>query len=157
MNGETWDAAKQSFETRLMILRKDKDGWVIGFKVHPNEVPSQLLSAPLGTRFQVTLFEIGDDEEPVIPPGVLEGRRHVAISGELCRHPDFQKFILGKGFDTPGISEKRMEEFTSEKLRDTLGIESRTEIATNKKAQEDFLELLKKYRDQEFPDDKVPF
>ena len=156
MNENDLRDATQTFESRLMILRKDKDGWVVGFKVHPNDAPGPLLDAPLGTRFQVTLFEIGDNEEPVVPRSVLEGKRHVAISGELCRHPDFQKFILGKEFyDLAG--EKRMEEFASEKLRDALGIESRTEIATNKKAQENFLELLKKYRDQEFPDDNIPF
>ncbi len=65
MDKEEWSAAAQSFESSLMILRKDKNGWVIGFSVHPDEAPRDLLDAPLGTRFQAVLFEIGDDEKPV--------------------------------------------------------------------------------------------
>ena len=89
-----WEDSAQSFESSLMILRKDKNGWVIGFSVHPNEVPAALLDAPLGTRFQQVLFQIGDDENPVPTQENMDGKKAVAQAGQICRDTEFQSWLL---------------------------------------------------------------
>ena len=89
-----WEDAAQTFESSLMILRKDKNGWVIGFSVHPDEAPEALLQAPLGTRFRQVLFQIGDDETPVPTGENLAGKKAVVEAGIACRDPEFQQWIL---------------------------------------------------------------
>jgi len=155
MNKELWKDAAQSFESSLMILRKDKNGWVIGFSVHPNDAPNALLTAPLGTRFRVVLFQIGDDEEPVVPPEVREAKKAVAIAGELCRKESFQDFLLGPTQIPHGPINS--EEETSRQLRFELGIESRSELLENSEARDQFREILKAYRTAAFEGDEYDF
>jgi hypothetical protein len=52
-------------EARKVAYRQTKDGLVVSFVVHPNDMPDELATAPLGTRYMLALAEIGDDEEPV--------------------------------------------------------------------------------------------
>jgi len=161
MNYEDWKDAAQSFESSLMILRKDKNGWVIGFSVHPNEVPRPLLEAPLGTRFRAVLFRIGDDEQPVILEEVREGKKAVAMAGEMCRNTDFQKFMwdyasYGASSTEEAKSQDDYEEITASLLRGVLNIDSRSDLGTDTDAQALFTDLMEKYRGSGFRED-IPF
>ena len=142
---EIKDAA-QSFESSLMILRKDKNGWVIVFSVHPNEAPQSLLTAPLGTRFQVVLFQIDDDESFVIPEDVRRGKKAVAIAGQLCREDSFQSWIGSKY--APQIGDSVGESECVVILRGMLDIESRSELEFNTEAQDEFRSLIEKFREE---------
>lgn len=54
-----------NFEARKSGLRQDKDGeFVVSFKIHPDDLPTVLLKASYGTRYQVGMVEVGDDEKP---------------------------------------------------------------------------------------------
>lgn len=53
------------FEGVKYAYRQSKDGVVVSFVVHPNEVPDGLATAPLGARYVVALVQVGDDEKPV--------------------------------------------------------------------------------------------
>ena len=140
MDKEQWRKAAQSFESSLMILRKDKNGWVVGFSVHPNDVPDALLDAPLGTRFQQVLFQIGDDEEPVVTTeGPKRRNTSVAKAGALCRSREFQSFFLGND------SEEDREVEVAKALCKELGISSRSEIAPESEAEEEFLRWVKSF------------
>lgn len=44
--------------------RQSKDGIVLSLVIHPQSVPDALAVAPLGTRYQLAMVEIGDDELP---------------------------------------------------------------------------------------------
>ena len=154
-----WEDAAQSFESSLMILRKDKNGWVIGFSVHPAEVPEALLSAPLGTRFQQVLFQIGDDETPVpIKEVDEEGRKSVQTAAMICRNADFQEWIQTQYWDpTDPEDEERMEKTPSEEgarniLCELLNIASRSELRSNLKARSELEELLNHFREFETQD-----
>jgi hypothetical protein len=134
--------AAQNFEGSLMILRKDKNGWVFGFSVHPSEAPNALLDAPLGTRFQCVLFQVGDNEEFVPIQESLDGKRAVAKAGELCRKDSFYSYLCDldakfTGADT-GVT-------AAEMLRNYLDIDSRSELKTNVHAQDKFNELVSAY------------
>jgi hypothetical protein len=56
-------------EVKKIAYRQTKDGVVISFLVHPNEVVDTVAVAPLGTRYVAALVEIGDNEEPVSHEG----------------------------------------------------------------------------------------
>ncbi|MBE85133.1 MAG: hypothetical protein CME21_21465 [Gemmatimonadetes bacterium] len=161
MDKDEWSAAAQSFESSLMILRKDKNGWVIGFSVHPDEAPRDLLDAPLGTRFQAVLFEIGDDEKPVPTEETLnsnaidfeEARKThdpVVAAGRLCRHPHFQGWMLADAIDweeeKPNYDAKKIEAMTADRLREILGIGSRSELRKNPEAKKKFQDLQERFR-----------
>jgi len=169
---DDWNDSAQSFESSLMILRKDKNGWVIGFSVHPSDVPHDLLNAPLGTRFQTVLFEIGDDEQPVpteenAPSNYIdfqEARKvhdPVARAGQLCRDPVFQGWILSSTIyadgNQPDYQPKEMEELAAAQLRHMLGVISRSDIRKNPESKRRFSEMQEQYRafqieeDLEFP------
>jgi hypothetical protein len=51
--------------------RQTKDGVVVSFVVHPNDVPAALSISHIGARYMVALVQIGDDEQP-IPPAEKE-------------------------------------------------------------------------------------
>jgi hypothetical protein len=172
MSKKEWEEAGNAFESSLMILRKDKNGWVIGFSVHPDEAPEALLDAPLGTRFMQVLFQIGDDEKPV--PKIDSSRagakpeiddvvdfnaarkKHdpVAIAGRLCRTPFFQGWILAEDLSRARVEGeeisydiKKMEEMSASKLKDILGIDSRSELRSNAHAKQAFMSLFEKFKE----------
>lgn len=151
MSDEVRDAA-QSFEGSLMILRKDKNGWVFGFSVHPSEAPSPLLDAPLGTRFQCVMFQIADDESLVVPENVAKGRNAVAVAGEMCRNEDFQKYIAQKFYQFRPPEEMKIgnpidESECAEIIRQALGIDSRSELLDNEEAREALRSIIIGFRE----------
>ena len=139
--------AAQSLECSLMILRKDKDGWVFGFRVHPNDAPRSLLDASLGTRFQMVFFEIADDETFIVPEEVRKGVKAVSIAGQMCREEGFQGWMLEKA----GIWKKEgmdVESVTADLLREYLNIESRAELKVDEGARDNFRSLIEDYRNE---------
>ncbi len=159
ITNDDWENAAQSFESSLMILRKDKNGWVIGFSVHPDEAPTELLEAPLGTRFRVVLFQVGDDELPVPTkdnqigsekPSNVE-RDPVSIAGQLCRTVEFQKWILKSDdlseYDDGVNFKKILEDEAAEELRSCLGVASRSQINIDQSAKDKFKILCSDFRE----------
>ncbi len=142
--------AAQALECSLMILRKDKDGWVFGFRVHPNDAPRSLLDAALGTRFQMVFFEINDDETYVVPEEVHKGNKAVAVAGQMCREEKFQEWILRKSGMPKAVAmdyeSEDMESVTANLLREHLGIESRSDLREDESARSSFKELILEYR-----------
>ena len=120
-----------------------------------------MLNAALGTRFQTVLFEIGDDENPVpteenTPSNFVdfqEARKAhdaVAMAGKLCRDPVFQGWILASTLyadgNDPEYDPPLMELHTAERLREILGIDSRSELRGNSESKKKFLDLQERFR-----------
>lgn len=61
-------AAHFHFEALKSALRQTKEGVAVTFLIQPNDLPSALLAAPIGTRYTVAMCERGDDEQPVQRP-----------------------------------------------------------------------------------------
>lgn len=61
------EAIANSIQSEMVLYayRKNKDGVVVSFVVHPNDMPAELATAPIGSRFVAVLVQIGDDELPV--------------------------------------------------------------------------------------------
>lgn len=138
-------SAAQNFEGSLMILRKDKNGWVFGFSVHPSEAPNALLDAPLGTRFQCVLFQVGDNEEFVPTQESMEGTRAVAKAGELCRREGFYNYLCSLDAGLTGADEGVD---AAEMLKNYLGIDSRRELRTDPGSLRRFNNLVSAYMEE---------
>lgn len=52
-------------EAKFYAFRKTKEGTIVSFVLHPQEVPDELATANIGTRFVLAMVELGDNEEPV--------------------------------------------------------------------------------------------
>lgn len=127
-------------------LAQLQDGcWKLILKVHLDDMPTWLMSAPMGTRLACAIVEIGDDEKPVpheISPAKkayqskTEGEKAVTRAVMLCKDPMFQAWIDATGEPT-----------AKSKLILLCHINSRTEIATNPNAFAAFSQVEHEYRE----------
>ena len=142
MNKEDLHDAAQAFEGSLMIMRKDKSGWVFGMSVHPNDAPGAILQAPLGSRYHVVMFRIDDDESIMIPEEVAKGKRAVSVAGQMCRQYSFQEWMCCRH----GVEDEPTEELAASLLKTELSIDSRSDLRDDESARHAFRELIIQYR-----------
>jgi hypothetical protein len=136
-------------EMVLYAYRKNKDGVVVSFVVHPNDMPAALATAPIGARFISALVQIGDDELPVQQPakerrpatlqpanprpaGAKRDWRDIqpaAQAGIRCADPTFRAFL--REVKKYGHCD---EQDAAVVVRDICGVNSRVELGTNQKA-----------------------
>ncbi len=134
-------------EAKKHAYRQTKDGIVVSFVLHPNEVPDDLALAPLGARYMLGLARIGDDEEPQEPEQKQPekpkrpGRRFADMppsqqAGIKCNDEAFQKWACPGQPDHAAARGLILAE---------CGIESRRELDSSEEAHENWLELLAKF------------
>ena len=126
------------FEGIKTGLRQSKEGYNLTLAVHPDDLPDDLMRDFVGSRYMVVMVRIGDEEQPINREVEFAGSHAVKIAGMLCRDPDFWSFV----FDVHG------DEITSESdcvqwLQIFLDINSRSELKSNVKARELFIQLRK--------------
>lgn len=126
------------FEGIKTGLRQSKEGYNLTLAVHPDDLPDDLMRDFVGSRYMVVMVRIGSEEQPINREVEFAGSHAVKIAGMLCRDPDFWSFI----FDVHG------DEVTSESdcvqwLQIFLEIGSRSELKTDVKARELFIQLRK--------------
>lgn len=130
-------------ELRKIAYRQSaKDGLVITFAVHPDDMPTGLAAAPIGARFMAALVEIGDDEMPVEKREVDPTVRRAGI---LCNDRMFQNFLLEGwplDWDRSAGSDSERAAFV---VRQLCEIQSRKELATNPQASAAFETLTAKF------------
>lgn len=143
MDRERMTEAAQAFEGSLMILRKDKAGWVLGLSVHPDDAPNGILKSPLGTRYHCVMFQIDDDETLIIPEDVRKGKAAVATAGEMCRQDNFQRWLS----DRRNLN-NHSEKIAAVLLAAELEIDSRSSLRENEQARDRFRELILEYRQE---------
>ena len=54
--------AAMNCEAKLYAFRKSRDGTIISFVLHPQEVPAGINSADIGARFMLAMVELADEE-----------------------------------------------------------------------------------------------
>lgn len=128
------------FEAVKVAIRQNKDGVYITLSVHPQEMPVDLMMAHAGTRYVVAMVETDDRNQPVKGKDEEEGDRLVQSAAMLCRNPSFQRWLHDKGYIFE-ISEAETTDF----LREYLGVESRSEIKTNREARRLFGKLRERF------------
>lgn len=127
------------FEAVKVSMKQDNSGYVLTLRIHPDEVPEEILRDFVGARYMAVLVRINEEERPMNREAELS-RDMVRISGMLCRDPQFWEFLSEAG----GIIEKTEKEAT-EWLKDYLKIESRSDIAKNPTATEKMLGVKQEF------------
>ena len=136
--------ASYGFEAVKSVLRQSKDGIVLSLVLPPSDVPTPLLSDPIGSRYMVGMVRMGDNEEIIEPESVREGKRMVTSAGALCRDSDFQKWMVDNGF-----SEEQTEEAAATNVKRLLKVKSRAELKENEDAQRRWLVIRQHFIDRD--------
>lgn len=127
--------AANHFEAKLHALRRARDGVVVSFVVHPDDVTdafSRLAVSPLGQRYMIAYSAIGDDEWPVIKASDVpsddtahhKSRRKLEdlpLSQQIairCQDILFQQYVSDEYGRTDVV----------EWVRNVCGVKSRSEI-----------------------------
>ena len=131
------------FEALKVAFKQDATGWVLTIKIHPDEVPEELLRDFVGARYMVAMARINDDETPV----PLNNR--VKQAAILCKDRNFQNYVNFL------VGIPKTEQAAVDFVYDICSIKSRTELNGNRHAQEQFDRMVKEF--EEWRDKDVPF
>jgi hypothetical protein len=135
------------FEASKVALKQDATGYVLTLRIHPDQIPEELLRDFVGARYMVGMARVNDDENAQ----VYENR--VKKAGMLCKNSSFWEWQQLEGLDT--LDAKELEKRSVDALCELCGINSRTELNGNKQAQEAFDNMVKEYEEWKFKD--LPF
>jgi len=140
------EQATLSFEGKKYAFRQSKDGMVFSFLLHPDDLPSEIATSPIGTRYMVACVELNDVEEPVAPRQRTEGQRAMARAHAICREASYQDWVRLNaarwGHDPQGLT---AEEFAVEIIRVVCEIDSRSELQTDPDACDRLSEHLREF------------
>lgn len=164
------DLVKQAaIEAKKYGLRQSKEGVILSFVLHPDDVTNAILLAPVGQRGMLAFVPIGDDEQPDMAPDDAVPAASETAMDEPKEHRDraitkserskqayasasageravTRAVLLAKDqrfLDWVGVSDDHEAAMV---LRQSLGIQSRREIATNPDALNEFLALEERFR-----------
>lgn len=130
------------FEALKVALKQDASGYVLTVKIHPDEIPEELLRDFVGARYMVAMSRIDSDESRQVY------FNRVKQAGMLCRTTAFQKWVAEEcGAEVSEIS-------ATQYIHDRCEIASRTELNGNKGAKDKFDELVIEFEGRE---NEVPF
>ena len=117
------------FEAIKLAIKQDKEGYVLTLRMHPDEIPEELLRDFVGARYQCVMVRLDAVEKPLNREQEYAGDQYVSKAGALCRNPAFWQF-LHEDLQIMSASESEATDW----LRNYLGIQSRAEIRTNEVA-----------------------
>jgi hypothetical protein len=128
-----------TFEAVKTSVRQTKDGYHLTLVLHPNDVPKDLFTSWVGSRYVCSLVQIDDQEQPIPRTETKKVNKIVSQAAQMCRSPRFQAWMQQEFFDPSELAEGPItEDQTAEKMREVLGISSRAELASNEEAAEAF-------------------
>lgn len=127
------------FEAVKVALKQDATGYVLTLKVHPDEIPDELMRDFVGTRYVIVAARLNDDETPVAV------NNRVTRAGMLCRDARFHQWLDSKDFEA-----KHTEQSATNWLHDRCEIDSRTELNGNKIAQIKFDNIVKEFEGSKY-------
>lgn len=95
----------------------------------------------MGSRYMVAMVKMDDEDKPIEPPEVTEGKRAVQMAGLLCKEPKFQNWLVqyGEAFE---VSEKE----ASATIIEMLSINSRADLRTDSRARERFFDIVEHFK-----------
>lgn len=125
------DIPTSQFEAVKLAVKQDKEGFVLTLRMHPDEVPEEILRDFVGSRYQVVMVRLNGTDQPLDRQKEFEKDRSLKLAHSLCKNKDFWEFLQDDGqiFDAS-------EEEAANWLREYAGISSRSEFQTNEKARQ---------------------
>lgn len=134
--------AAYHMEARLAAFLRTKAGITLKLELDPQDIPPELLSAPVGQLFMMALSELGDHQSEHADKG--DGDRAVQLAGILCRTPEFWRYLT-ENYDSDGWPMVRDEKEAGEVLKGLTKVRSRAEYRDDEKARARFRKLQAKY------------
>jgi len=129
------------FEAKKVALKQTKDGHVLTLAIHPDDSPDEILRDFVGARYMVVMVRLADSEEPM-NRDEFAGAQMVKLAGMLCRDKNFWDYL----HDIGQLFEKNEAECISW-LQNYLSVPSRSDIKTNKLAQEELKNLYTEFKE----------
>jgi len=119
------------YEAVKVAMKQDATGYVLTLRIHPDEVPEEILRDFVGARYQVVMVRLDSDDQPL-----KREPNYVQLAGMLCKNQQFYKFLVSLGhiFDED-------EQEATEWMRAELGVKSRKELEHNKDAIKRLLQI----------------
>ena len=130
------------FEALKVALKQDATGYVLTVKIHPDEIPEELLRDFVGARYMVAMARLNDDET------AIPVKNRVKQAGIVCRDKKFQEYVQEL------YAVEATEADATRVIYEVCGISSRTELNGNRTAQTAFDSLYQefiKWRDKDVP------
>jgi len=128
------------FEAIKLAIKQDKEGYVLTLRMHPDEVPEELLRDFVGARYQCVMVRLNSVDKPLIREQEYAGDQFVSKAGALCRDPAFWQY-LHEDLQILKPSEPEATEW----LRNYLGVRSRAELKTNETARNRLNTILQEF------------
>lgn len=123
------DLKTSQFEAVKMAVKQDKEGYVLTLRMHPDEIPEEILRDFVGSRYQVVMVRLNGDDHPMDRQQEFEKERSLKMAHAISKDPAFWEFLQ----DDAQILEAKEEEAV-DWLKQYLGIKSRSELQTNLQA-----------------------
>jgi hypothetical protein len=108
------------FECVKVSMKQDSSGYVLTLRIHPDEVPEEILRDFVGARYQIVAVRLNDDDT-AYPRN--QPKTPVMLAGILCRKPRFWDWL-----ESLGEIRKKDEAEAVNALHRIIGITSRSEL-----------------------------
>ena len=139
----------ESFEAKKYAYRQTKDGMVLSFVLHPDDVPKEMATAPIGQRYMVACAQIDDHENPIRPRATTDAEKALARANLICRDETYIQWVRMNFYQWHVVDETlEDEEYAAEVIRFICGIGSRSELKTNPEARDRLNEHLKLFESE---------
>lgn len=128
------------FEAVKVGMKQDNSGYILTLRIHPDEVPDEVVRDFVGARYMAVMVRINEDERPMNREEEF-GKDMIRTAGILCRDPSFWEFLMDAGevFDK---SEKEATEWMHKHLK----VKSRSDIPKSQQATEKLLGIRQEFK-----------
>ncbi len=128
-----------TFEGVKVTMHQTREGIKVTLVIHPNDIPPELLTDPVGSRYRVVMVLLDAQDQPD-PRGKVRINEALKAAVLLSKDTKFQLWCLGKNMATAAS-----EEDAAEAIRTFCGITSRADLATSYRALDRFNVLRLEY------------
>jgi hypothetical protein len=126
-----------NFEAVKIAMKQDKEGMVLTLRIHPDDLPVEIVRDFCGSRYQVVMVRLDGEDKPMNRD---QNSDWVRMAGILSRDPLFPKWLAHIGELLEPDEEEALEW-----LRAHLGVKSRSEIPNNPTAQQRLRVVLQEF------------
>ena len=147
------EKAIQGVEAKKHAYRQTREGTVVSFLIHPDDVPQlltqELSISAIGARYLLGIVRLSEESDyPVVPEEITIGERAMRRASMLCRDTDYQEWLRLNSKRWKDVDENIEDntEYSAEVIRYVCDILSRRELKTDKEAQEKLREHVEEYK-----------
>ena len=155
VNKDVLEKALQGVEAKKHAYRQTREGTVVSFLIHPDDVPKlltqELSVSQIGARYMLGIVRMEDETDyPVVPEEVTIGERAFKRACLICRDPSYISWVRlnsERWLKKYSVDEREDndEAYASEVIRNVCGILSRKDLKESKDAQQKLTEHMNEF------------